>query len=416
MKSATVLAALTALALPLAAQVPPGMFVAADTNGNLLLVEPFTGALTRLSTPSGFAPVRRVAVTRDPSVVLVAFDGANLTTDVAEVTITGSTVTGVRTLDTGIAGRAAQLDFVAPGASHWLTTDLNVYEIPLAGPAIPVFPTSSPFPIRGSMWLPGPAPNTEMLTVVLDDNGVTTVGEWHPPTLRMTQVPNVGRPMHAFYMFRTGEFAGNYIGVVNIAGHLIGLDYQTYVPQPLRSLGVPATGGTVRADTLELVLASASGMHRADGRVVSTGNVALRALSFRRFESTFTPYGVSCPRPGGVITGINLAGGGLPYPGNPEFEVLVYRVPPQGWVTLLAGLRSQNVDLTPAGLPGCRLLVDPVGAFPPRASDPAGYATFVIPIPEDRSLIGGAVHLQAIARDLQLPGGWFTTRAARLGF
>lgn len=106
-------------------------------------------------------------------------------------------------------------------------------------------------------------------------------------------------------------------------------------------------------------------------------------------------YGAGCRTSGGSAPVMNATGGAIGMPWRPA----VARGPSSSPAVLMLGAARRNLDLSAIGMPGCRLLVDPIVVFDPRTTSTAGTAAWSIPVPDNPYLVRKTLHVQAVMSD-----------------
>ena len=126
-------------------------------------------------------------------------------------------------------------------------------------------------------------------------------------------------------------------------------------------------------------------------------------LHYKAHRSAFLTYGKACPGSNRQMP--TLHGIGRPFPGNKAFAISLTNAPGKTSSTFMLGLDKSDIDLSPLGMPGCKLLTHPVLTLP--CSTQFGRTLFPLPIPALPALSGNAVFFQWAIRD---------TAANRAGF
>ena len=83
--------------------------------------------------------------------------------------------------------------------------------------------------------------------------------------------------------------------------------------------------------------------------------------------------------------------------GNQDFAVLSFDGPANAATLLLLGFTKLDIDLGPAGAPGCHLYASPDLIVPGAALDGEGFGVDLFPVPQDPGLLGLPLHFQSIA-------------------
>ena len=382
---------LALLPTALLAQVPPGTLLGTRPGAvvDLVTFDRNAGRLSPILDPQGLlAPARRAILGNARATIIAAVDSGSATGSdaIAEVQLSGATITGVRPLTRDLGERVVGLDRFA-GGTLALCTPSRTLIVP-TGSMNPASLAAAP---PGITWVAvrtvgthvaslGSGPNRAAVLAISDP--ATGGSAWH-------QIGIAGARSMALDHLRGGLVIGDDTGALWL------VDLLRFIASPTGvTLPAPIDSIAYDSDREVFVLSTALGIYQFDGAgaIGPLTAPAFASLDYAPFASGFTTYGTGCAT-GTLAPAISATG--RPFPGSLDFVVRLAGATPGTRAYLMLGVLPLALPLASVGMTGCTLLVQPLDLIG-TAATPAGGAALRLPIPPSNALVGAAVFTQWI--------------------
>ncbi|MFO1052588.1 MAG: hypothetical protein U1F36_10270 [Planctomycetota bacterium] len=383
---------LLTLALPLAAQLPPGHFLAVGTGplGTLVSYEPLAGSFVPLLDPNQLLRrASRAVVGATPDVLIAAIDAGTVTgsEQIAEVQLSGRQILQVSPRTRDLQEPVVALDRHSDGALAFATATRAFLLLP--GAANPVVVATAPTAVSFVAIRIGPNRISTLGSGALGASTLAITDRTSGGTTYAQIAINAARGMELDPL-RGGLLIGDE------GGNLWLLDLVRFLATPL-GVGAPAPIHTIEYDSDRALyeLGTPLGLFEFDGTAVTPAQPApdFGSLDYLPYQSQFSTYGQGCAS---ATVRPTISASGRPYPGSVDFTLRLGGGMPSSAAFLALGLLPALLPLDPIGMPNCRMLLQPLDLVA-QPTNSLGNAGLRLTIPPDASLAGAVVYAQWVA-------------------